>query len=416
MDSRYIVMALPVFMVCILVELWFTRRRPEVQYRLHDTLTSLSCGISQQVLLGFLSLLGFLAYRHVQTRFGLFEISMRSPLAWVALLFLDDFCYYLYHRASHRVNFLWASHAVHHQSEEYNLSTALRQSGLTGLTSWVFYLPIALLGFPLVMWLTMHTFNILYQFWIHTRLISRLGPLEWIFNTPSHHRVHHGIDERYLDKNHAGIFILWDRLLGTFAPEVGEPVYGTVKPLASFDAIWANLAEWQRLWQMMRATSRLRDKLLVWVMPPEWRPADLGGRVTIPEVHRATQKKYEVATPRTFNAYSLWVFTTALVAGVIFLQWSGRFPLWLRFVSCGHVLWAIWAWAQVVEQRRGIWLFETLRLLCLLPLGLAVPAPLRPVWLAFLVVQTLALAGTAVPALRTTRPLSSNGLGNSSSH
>ena len=408
MDSRYIVLALPVFLVCILLELWFSRRRPELQYHLHDTLTSLSCGISQQVLLGFISIGGLLVYRFVQGHFGLFEISMRSPLAWVALLFLDDFCYYLYHWASHRVNFLWASHAVHHQSEEYNLSTALRQSGLTGLTSFVFYLPVALLGFPLVMWLTMHTFNILYQFWIHTRLINRLGPLEWIFNTPSHHRVHHGIDPRYLDKNHAGIFIIWDRLLGTFQPEVGEPVYGTVKPLASFDAIWANLAEWQRLWQMSRATARLRDKLLVWLMPPERRPADLGGPVEIPEVKRETQHKFEVNTPRPLNAYALFVFVTALLAGVVFLQWSGRFPLWLRVVTCSHVIWALWSWAQVVEGRRGIWLYEGLRLLALVPLGLVMPDALRLVWVGFLIVQGAALASTALPALRTARPLSSN--------
>lgn len=408
MDSRYIVMALPVFLVCILVELFYTRRRPEVQYHLHDTLTSLSCGISQQVLLGFVSIGGLLAYRWIQEHFGLLTISMRSPWAWVALLFLDDFCYYLYHRASHRVNFLWASHAVHHQSEEYNLSTALRQSGLTGLTSFVFYLPIALLGFPLAMWLTMHTFNILYQFWIHTRLIHRLGPLEWIFNTPSHHRVHHGIDPRYLDKNHAGIFIIWDRLLGTFAPEVGEPVYGTVKPLSSFDAIWANLAEWQRLYQLMRATARLRDKILLWFMPPEWRPADLGGIVEVPEVQRATQTKYEVVTPRPLNAYALWLFVSALLAGVIFLQWSASFPLWLRIAACGHVLWALWAWAQVVELRRSIWIFEGLRLLALLPLGLAIPPALRLVFIGFVVVQVVALAATALPALRAARPLSSN--------
>ena len=182
----------------------------------------------------------------------------------------------------------------------------------------------------------------------------------------------------------------------------------TTQPLSRRDAIWANLAEWQRLWQMSRATTRLRDKVLVWLMPPEWRPADLGGPVEIPEVKRETQHKFEVNTPRPLNAYALFVFVTALAAGVIFLQWSGRFPLWLRVATCSHVVWALWSWAQVVEGRRSIWLYEGLRLLALVPLGLVMPESLRLVWVGFLVVQGAALASTALPALRTARPLSSN--------
>lgn len=400
MDSRYIVLALPVFALSILLEILLSARRPQLRYHLHDTLGSLSCGISQQVLLGFLSVGGFVVYQLVQQHASLFAISPSSPLAWVALLFLDDFCYYLYHRASHRVNLFWATHVVHHQSEEYNLSTALRQSGLTGLTSWLFYLPIALLGFPLLMWLTMHTFNILYQFWIHTRLISRLGPLEWIFNTPSHHRVHHGINPRYIDRNHAGIFILWDRLLGTFAAEDKEPVYGTVKPLASFDPIWANLSDWQRLWQMSKATSRLRDKIWVWLAPPEWRPADLGGPVTVPEIERTEQRKYDVTTPRPLNAYAVFVFVSALAGGIVFLQWNAGWPLWQRIAIAVELLWALWAWAAVVEERRGIWAIEIVRSLSLAPLGLLLPLSLKVAWLGFLVVQLAFLAAVAVPQQR----------------
>lgn len=404
MDSRYIVLALPIFALSILLEILLSARKPLLRYHLHDTLGSLSCGISQQVLLGFLSVGGFVVYQLVQQHASLLTISPRSPLAWIALLFLDDFCYYLYHRASHRVNFFWATHVVHHQSEEYNLSTALRQSGLTGLTSWLFYLPIALLGFPLVMWLTMHTFNILYQFWIHTRLISRLGPLEWIFNTPSHHRVHHGINPRYIDRNHGGIFILWDRLLGTFAAEDKEPVYGTVKPLASFDALWANAADWQRLWQMARATARLRDKIWVWLAPPEWRPADLGGPVTVPEIERADQRKFDVLTPRPLNAYAVFVFVSALAFGIVFLQWNGGWPLWLRGLVAGQVLWALWAWSAVAEQRRSIGAIELVRSLSLSPLGLLLPRALQVAWLGFVAVQLAFLAAVMWPAQRAASP------------
>jgi len=404
MDSRYIVLALPVFALSILLELLLSTRRPQQRYHLHDTLSSLSCGISQQVLLGFLSVAGFAIFSFVQKNAGLFQISPRSVWAWIALLFLDDFCYYLYHRASHRVNFFWATHVVHHQSEEYNLSTALRQSGLTGLTSWLFYLPIALLGYPLLMWLTLHTFNILYQFWIHTRLISRMGPLEWIFNTPSHHRVHHGINPRYIDRNHGGIFIIWDRLLGTFAKEDDEPVYGTVKPLASFNPIWANLADWHRLWQMSRATARLRDKIWIWLAPPEWRPADLGGLVEIPEVTRDQQQKFEVRAPGSLDAYAVFVFVSSLLGGIAFLQWNGGWPLWLRLLVSAQVLWSLWAWSAVVSQRPNIFRLEALRGLSLVPLALWMPRAVQVGYLAFLVVQLTFLAFVATPQQRSPSP------------
>jgi hypothetical protein len=159
----------------------------------------------------------------------------------------------------------------------------LRQSWFGSLFSWVFYVPLAVAGFPPGMYLVMNTFNILYQFWIHTRLVRRMGPLEWFLNTPSHHRVHHGVNPRYIDKNYAGVLIIWDRLFGTFEPEVEEPVYGLVKPLGSWDAVRANVQVWIDLYATARQTRRFRDKLAVWFKPPEWRPADLGGPVVVPE-------------------------------------------------------------------------------------------------------------------------------------
>jgi hypothetical protein len=218
------------------------------------------------------------------------------------------------------VNFLWATHAVHHQSEEYNLSTALRQSWFTSFTSWIFYLPLAVIGFPTGMFVLIYTLNTLYQFWIHTRAVDRIGFFEAFLNTPSHHRVHHGVDPAYIDRNYAGVFIVWDRLFGTFEREGREPVYGTVKPLGSFNPFWANLEPWVQLFALARSTKRLRDKVAIFLAPPEWRPADLGGNVTIPDVSRAAQRKYETVVPRGLNLYVGVAFalvvagTTALLA------------------------------------------------------------------------------------------------------
>jgi alkylglycerol monooxygenase len=297
-DARYIALAVPFFLLLIGVELGVNRRQGDLRYTFHDAITSIGCGVGQQVLGVFMLAVRVGGYALVYEHLRVATLSPRSPLAWLALLFAVDLGYYAYHRASHRVAFFWATHIVHHQSEEYNLSTALRQSWFTGLTSWLFYLPLAVFGFPPVMYVAMVTLNTLFQFWIHTRAVGRLGWLELVLNTPSHHRVHHGINPKYIDRNYAGVFILWDRLFGTFKAEEEEPVYGTVQPLRSFNPLWANVEHWVELWGRARRTRRLRDKLLVWVTPPEWRSADLGGPVVVPEVSGATRPKYATAAPR----------------------------------------------------------------------------------------------------------------------
>ena len=152
------------------------------------------------------------------------------------MLFLGvDCAYYWFHRIAHEYNAPWAGHVVHHSSEDYNLAVALRQGTFQGLFSWVFYLPLALLGFPPAWFAAMTSFDLLYQFWIHTRAIGKLGPLEWVLNTPSHHRVHHARNPKYLDKNYAGTLIIWDRMFGTFQAEEEEPVYGLTKPLEQLE-------------------------------------------------------------------------------------------------------------------------------------------------------------------------------------
>ncbi|MDB4965462.1 MAG: uncharacterized protein JWN44_1151 [Myxococcales bacterium] len=286
MDSILIVLAIPVFLAFMGLELLIARRRGRNLYRFADSIANLGNGIGEQVIAAFALPLTFGVYAAIWAHARMATISERSVLAWVVLFFAVDLCYYLFHRAAHRINFLWAGHVVHHQSEEYNLSVALRQSWVQQLFQWAFYVPLALAGFPPGMFLLMTTLNTLYQFFIHTRLVDRLGPLELVLNTPSHHRVHHGVNPRYIDRNYAGILIIWDRLFGTFEPEGKEPIYGLVKPLGSFNPLWANLHYWSEMASMARRTRRLRDKLAAFVAPPEWRPADLGGPVVVPEPDR----------------------------------------------------------------------------------------------------------------------------------
>src|ERR1700733_5274013 len=245
MEEKYVALEIPFFILMMGVEGALARRNPGLRYRFADSITNLSCGIGQQVLEPFLRTLGLATYILLYAKLRVFTVPASSIVGWVALLLGVDFFYYVFHRASHRVNVFWAAHVVHHQSEEFNLSVALRQSWIEIVVSWVFYLPLAIVGFSPAAFVAMSTLNTLYQFWIHTRLVKRLpAPFDWVLNTASHHRVHHGVNPKYIDTNYAGIFILWDRLFGTFQVEEEEPVYGTVKPLASFNPLWANAHYW----------------------------------------------------------------------------------------------------------------------------------------------------------------------------
>lgn len=379
MDAIYIILAIPVFILTILIELAWDLRKKRGYYNLADTLSCLSCGVGQQILLPFVGGIGLVIYQVVLQHFALFSLPVSSLWAWGLAFLIDDFLYYLYHRASHRVNILWATHAVHHQSEEYNLSVALRQSWFTSLTSWVFYLPLAVLGVPFLMFVIVRTFNTLYQFWIHTRAVGKMGFLESFLNTPSHHRVHHGINPRYIDKNHAGILIIWDRLLGTFIEEDSEPVYGTVKPLASFNPVWANFEEFVRLWNMSKQTRRLRDKIWVWFAPPEWRPADLGGIVSVPEITHAEQHKYRVSPPLAVSVYTVLSFAVVLAGGTYLLYISPKLQhvqhvlyiaeLMLGLLTIGALAEGK-AWAKNVELIRFA---SLLGVVPLLPHGLQLP-------------------------------------------
>ncbi len=362
MDEKYIALAVPFFFVMIGLELLVRRRQGEPGYNYQDSITNLSCGIGQQVLGPFLKGAGLVGYVLLYDHARLWTVSSHSAWAWVALLFGVDLGYYVFHRASHRINVFWAAHAVHHQSEEYNLSVALRQSWIETLMAPLFYLPLAVLGFSPVMFVGMSTLNTLYQFWIHTRAVGRLGPLEWVMNTPSHHRVHHGINPEYVDRNYAGIFIIWDRLFGTFQKEEQEPVYGTVKPLASFNPLWANLEYWAKMVSMARQSGRLGSWLMVWFMPPEWRPADLGGPVTVPDASRDTQKKYQLPISRGLAAYVAVNFVVVTAATTVFLWIAASASMSVLAVLSGLILASVIAWGGLFESKRWALPLELARL------------------------------------------------------
>jgi len=262
--------AIPAFLLLIATEALVTRRLTVRGYEARDTAASLAMGLGNVAVNAALKgavLLGMLwLYEHRVLDLG------TGLAAWALCFVAEDLTYYWFHRASHEVRFLWAAHVNHHSSQHYNLSTALRQSWTTPFTTLLFYWPLPLLGFHPAMVATATAVSLVYQFWIHTETVGRLGPLEWVLNTPSHHRVHHGANVEYLDRNHGGILILWDRLFGSFAPERAPVRYGLTRDIGSFNPVRIAFHEWQALAHDLRRARSWRERLGYVFRPPGWSP------------------------------------------------------------------------------------------------------------------------------------------------
>jgi sterol desaturase/sphingolipid hydroxylase (fatty acid hydroxylase superfamily) len=266
--------AIPAFVLLLVVEaVSFKLARDEhlVGYEQRDTTTSLSMGLGNVVinLVWKLAVLAVYAGIHELTPL---RLPADSPLTWVALFFADDLAYYWFHRCHHEVRFFWASHVVHHSSVHYNLSTALRQTW-TPMTALPFWVPLAVAGFEPWMILLAQSWSLIYQFWLHTERIQRLPRwFESVFNTPSHHRVHHGSQEQYLDRNHAGILIVWDRLFGTYEPEDERVRYGLTTNLQTHNVVHVAFHEFRDIWRDVRTARSWRDRAGYLLRGPGWQP------------------------------------------------------------------------------------------------------------------------------------------------
>jgi len=354
------VLSIPIFFILIGIELLIERFTHKDLYRFPDAIANISCGITSQLSGLFLTFLGIGVYTIIFENFALFSLTP-TWYYWLILFLLVDLAYYWGHRMSHEVNLFWGGHVVHHQSEEYNLSVALRQSSLQTVWTFAFNLPIALLGFDPLHFVLISAFNTLYQFWIHTETIGRMGWFEYIFNTPSHHRVHHGRNPKYIDKNHAGSLIIWDKMFGTFQPEEEKPTYGITKPINSWNPVFANISHYVEMGKDMKRIPSWSDKFKYMFMKPGWLPGSLGGYRAAPEVDRATYKKYDTPAPMLLNLYVLFQFVLCLVGASLFLFFAKEFSLaekglislliTMVVVNCG-VLFENRSWGVYAERIR----------------------------------------------------------------
>lgn len=369
----YILLAIPVFFLLIGIELVVTKFvLHQSVYRLNDSINDLSMGIVDQVGGALLKTLVFAGYLYVWDNWRLVGDmgavrmwDVGAPLwVWIACLLFQDMMYYWAHRLSHRMNLGWATHIAHHQSEEFNLSVALRQGVFQGLFFWVFYLPLALVGFPPAVFAAIVQISALYQFWIHTRAIGKLGPFEWVLNTPSHHRVHHGCDAKYIDRNHGGTLIIWDRFFGTFQEEEEEPHYGIVTPLKSWNPIWGQVHYFVKLVQTAWRARNWPDRILLWFKPPEWRPADIPEPET-PETRQPGYRKFDTRTPLALSLYALSHFTVILVLAVGFVGAAEAMGWAERVLSAVLIFVTVACLGGLFEAKRWALYLEPVRLVAL---------------------------------------------------
>ncbi len=369
-------LAVPFFLLALLIELAVDRLRGTGYYRVNDAVNSLSVGMFMSTSGYFTKLIPGVILAYILQDFAMldvelawFDASPRGVCLWLLAAIGFDFCYYWSHRFGHEISILWAQHAVHHQSEDYNLSTALRQTSSGFIFTWIFYVPLFLLGMPFEVYVTVNAVSLIYQFWVHTQHVQRLGWFDMVFVSPSNHRVHHAQNEIYIDKNYGGTLILWDRLFGTFQAELDEEpvVFGIRKPLASWNPFLANLQVYSYLWfDAVRAT-RWRDKLGIWFRRTGWRPADVAARFPKKPADLEHFHKFNPPVTTAIRRYVLAQFAFAVLGilwiGVLYATEGARDVI----VPCLLLWMTLYSLGALSEARSYAWRVEQLRLFVVMP-------------------------------------------------
>ncbi len=391
MERNLVILFIPFLFLFIAIEMGFSGLRNRKLYRLGDSLNNFATGILNQIFIIVFHSITIAGYLWIYSRWRIFDlpawpgqtfswISMWEffgipeaylslgivALTWGACLFFYELAYYWNHRFSHETNFLWAGHIVHHQSEEYNLGVAFRQASFRGLFTWVFYLPLAVIGFPPIVMGLVAQLSLIYQFLIHVRWIRRLpGWFETIFNTPSHHRVHHGINPQYINKNYGGMFIFFDKWFRTFQPETEEAVYGITTQLKSFNPLWANFHYWVEMFELGKNSRGWKDRIRILFANPGWKPKTF----VEPEQERIDQfetlKKYDVILPKGLTIYSILWSCITLFGSFLALLFASEIPTSILHTIFFMSILSFACIGGICDLRRWVLYAEPIRLLYL---------------------------------------------------
>lgn len=364
MNPNYILFAIPIFLITILLEYLYGLKTKKKYYNFEDFITNMNMGIGNQAFNAVFKGILLMLYDYIFRNFALFSLEL-SVLSVIACVVVYDFVFYWAHRWGHEWNIYWGAHVVHHQSEEYNFSVALRQPWFHNLVAFVLFLPIPFFGFNTITFGIAAAVQTLYQYWIHTRHIGKLGPFEWIFNTPSHHRVHHATNPKYLDKNYGGVLIIWDRLFGTFKVEEEEPTYGITIPLSSWNPVWANFHFYVDLWNGMKMEKSWAKKLALLFKGPEHLGKMLGQK-SVDGIGQK-MKKYRTSVPLNMQIYVMLQFVVLLYGLGAYLGHFNDLTWFYRVVFLALIVLTTLNCGAIMENKKWTNVVEIVRLLVFLP-------------------------------------------------
>lgn len=353
--------AVPFFIGLILLEYAIAKKKKLPYFNFHNSIANISIGIAERLCDVLVAGIFYFIYDDLQKKYGLFNIKP-GVLLWILLFLLTDLIWYWYHRLAHEINLLWMAHVVHHQSEDFNYTASTRITVFQAFIRTGFWSVLPLLGFPAAMITSLLLIHGVYPFFIHTRLIGKLGFLEYILVTPSHHRVHHASDEKYLDKNYGDVLIIWDKLFGTFKKEEEEPTYGLTKPLKTYSFLWQHFHFAIELWLAVKSKRSVRDKLKVIFGKPDDIDPSLRSRAeTMFHIH---QNKEPIEKP--LNRYVIWQIILLLTGLFFFILFEHYISLPVRTGLTFIIILTLINCGAIMEQKRWIFLVEFLRFTILL--------------------------------------------------
>ena len=344
----YITYAVPFFLLALLIELVYGIVINKNTYRLNDAISNLFMGTlrtsNKLIIIGAAGYVFYLA----ETHFALWRMDVTSPFTWIFSFIIYDFFYYWFHRISNERQIFWASHVAHHQSEDYNLSTALRQTGTGAFVSWVFYIPMFLIGIPSYVFISVASLNLIYQFWVHSEHIPKLGWFENYFVTASNHRVHHAQNEQYIDKNYGGVFIIWDRMFGTHKIEDENEacIYGIRGTLNTFNPIWANLHIYVKIIKEMLLSHDWQDKLYAPFARTGWIPQSFPEKIEKENFDASTFKKFDPVIGKRQKIYAMfqYLFLTYIFLAFVQSGYLNYMQLWITISMMAFTMYCTSLW------------------------------------------------------------------------
>jgi sterol desaturase/sphingolipid hydroxylase (fatty acid hydroxylase superfamily) len=366
----YITYAVPFFLLALLIELIYGIAINKNTYRLNDAISNLFMGTlrtaNKLIIIGAAGYVFYLA----ETNFALWRMDINSWFTWIFAFVIYDFFYYWFHRISHERQIFWASHVAHHQSEDYNLSTALRQTGTGAFVSWVFYIPMFLIGIPSYVFISVASLNLIYQFWVHSEHIPKLGWFENYFVTASNHRVHHAQNDEYIDKNYGGVFIIWDRMFGTHKIEdESKPcIYGIRGTLNTFNPIWANFHVYIKIMREMWSSQDWKEKLYAPFARTGWTPKSLPYQIEKDDFNAESFKKFNPTISKQHKIYALFQYLFITYIFLVFIQ-SGYLNYAELWVTISMVAFTMYCTSLWLDGKKGTRM-EVFRLTLCIAIGL----------------------------------------------